>query len=264
MPHGNGMTPLEWKYRSPQSAPDAVWKVVYPIVLRALAWSIVIGALSWATVHVIAPSMPFPIAILAGATFGMPVFVVISSLLLEWASSEQHYRLDDLGLNINRARVLMWHKAIGYSMQRNPEEAMMLIARGGRKTSLPLPTEPVRTAVLQAINRHVSRLSSDQEKGYAVSPEFSLLEVVFFTVLAYVNALLAGYVLSILPVWFFRSFKFFLATQAFAGLPVGLVSLLYFRSRYPRDSFFQFSMSVFVMMFVTSWAGVFSIAFLTR
>lgn len=255
--------PLRWKHRHQpsQGAIAAGRRFLWPIAFRAFVWAVLVEGLALGILYLIAPTIPVPLAPLAIASVGLPALFLLAPVAALFPSSVS-FRLDEKRLLADRKPVFRWRNAIGFAVRHEPDEALPLVGAGGRPARIPLPTEPVRAALLQTLQRRLALLPPDREQAYAASIVFAWSEVLAFTGLAFCYALIAGLLASTL-VPIVSSPIFFLCMLALS-VPPSVIAVIHVSRRYPQFPWLRLPVGIFTGMFTSGLAMPFSAAFTVR
>jgi hypothetical protein len=262
---------LEWTHiatREQLAAPLAFFR---PIAVRAALWGGIFSFAVIATLFVLTPDVfipPLPI-LLACIAVCSPIYLLSfvrlnpTPTLIVLTDKGCRYRFTEKGDKRWRYP-FKWDRALGWALEGEPADGLLLIGRGGQPTRLPLPTDQnLRRRLTTVFSSRLPKLTPIQLELYARQVELDLREIIWFSAFTWGNALLGG---LIAPSCFKSMPNVFGLIVVFvvACLPSSLLALAYFRRRFPQYSYLYVPLLVTTLMLSSSLAMLFTLACLKR
>lgn len=256
---------ITWSWKPPKAPLSGSLVLVWPIVLRSFSWNILLTALIFFTLRLIAPEISInPQPFITGPLLVLFCFLLCALSVEIDQRSLRKYLLNDKGVFIKKSRAhLKWKGAVGYSINGQGKDAILLVGKGGQPFSLPLPSEPLRTDVLSFIESRTPPLTAEQVDAYSTPIVFTVMEVLGFTVLSYFTALIVAY---------FSPTIFKMANNVYIFMGISLLPCLaangivlqYFSRRFPQFPYLRLPLLLSTTFFSGFMAFLFSTAFLTK
>jgi hypothetical protein len=252
-----------WRHRSSPQPVAAGFRLFLPIAVRACSWAAVAVALIVATLHFVFPSVSMSIGEVVLAVLLLPGLLLLVPVFGALPGHQLQYRLDETGLRADRSWRFRWHGAVGYALVGEPEPALFLVGRAGRPYVLPLPTEPHRADVLDAVQSRLRTLSSIEHALYRVPVTLTAIEVVGITLIAYINALVVA---SVFPTLLrgLSSALFAIIALGALCLPTSIAATIRYSRRYPQFRFGRAWIALCAWFFALGQAVIYSMAFVVR